>query len=938
MPKDRLPIDDALPRLLDALRASGAAVLRAPTGAGKTTRVPPAIVESGLSGAGLTLVLEPRRVAARAAARRMALEAGTPLGEEFGYQVRFDRRAGPRTRVLVVTPGVLLRRLAADPFLDGVACVVFDEFHERGLEADLALGMVRLIRENVRPDLKAVVMSATVDPAAVSAYFGGCPVVDSAGRTFPVEIRYRPRRNDTPVSVAVADAVRDALATETGDVLAFLPGLREIRQTADELESLARERGVAVLPLHGDLPPEQQDRALQRFDRRKVVLATNVAETSVTVDGVTVVIDSGLARQTEFEPSVGMDRLRLVPIARASADQRAGRAGRTQPGVCVRLWDEPSHRGRPESTVPEIGRVDLCGAVLQLAALGEPDVRKFPWLDAPTDEAVEQSTRLLGQLGFLNGPALTPLGAAAALLPVHPRLGRLLLEGQRLGGVDRAALAAALLSERDPFVRDFDSGPPVRTAPPTVSDVLDRVEALEAFDVNGRTDGPLGRLHRGGANAVLDVRDQLRRLVGPKRPTPQPPPCREGVNSGEASSDLPNATEPMSFSALPGQEGVSGGTRGGVHLPNGRGAGGVGRADAGRRASAPTQEASPEFTPSLQGGGWGVGLSGTPPEAPDPDTALLRCLFAAYPDRLARRREPGSTRALTIGGRGVRLAPTSGVTQPELFVCIDVDAGGADSFVRLASGVEREWLPPERITTRIEVTFDDKTERLAARKVTRFDDLVLDEVNAHIGDEAAAAAVLASAAAERLEKVLPAPDSPAGTFRTRVRCLRAWLPELDLPAFEAADLREALQWLCRNRRALADVRTGPWLDFLKGQLAYEQLRTVENEAPERIEVPSGNHIALTYEEGRPPVLAVRIQELFGLTETPKLARGRVKVLLHLLAPNYRPQQVTDDLASFWKNGYPLVRKELRARYPKHSWPEDPLTAEPTSRARRKPAD
>ena len=321
------------------------------------------------------------------------------------------------------------------------------------------------------------------------------------------------------------------------------------------------------------------------------------------------------------------------------------------------------------------------------------------------------------------------------------------------------------------------------------------------------------------------------------------------------------------------------------------------------------------------------------------DDALLRCVFAAYPDRLARRREPGSTKALTVGGRGVRLAPTSGVSEPALFVCVDVDAGGADAFVRLASGVEREWLPTERVTTRIEVTFDERAERLAARKVTRFNDLVLDEVNAHIANEDEAASALARAAAERLEKVLPPPDSAAGQFRTRVRCLRAWVPELELPAFEAADLREALRWLCRGKRALADVRTGPWLDFLKGQLTYPQSQAVENEAPERLAVPSGSLIQIAYEEGRPPVLAARIQELFGLTETPRVARGRVKVLLHLLAPNYRPQQVTDDLASFWKNGYPLVRKELRARYPKHSWPDDPITAEAVRGAkRRKPGE
>jgi ATP-dependent helicase HrpB len=856
MPREPLPIDAVLPDLLAALRSAGAVVLRAPTGAGKTTRVPPAIIDDGL-----VLVLEPRRVAARAAARRMAAEHGTPLGDVFGYQVRFDRKAGARTRVLVVTPGVLLRMLHDNPFLDGIAAVVFDEFHERGLEADLALGMVKLVRENVRPELKAVVMSATVDPGPVSAYLGNCPVVASEGRTFPVEIRYRGRRADAPLPAAVAAAVRDVLAVTDGDVLAFLPGLREIRQTADELESPAAD-GIEVIPLHGDLPPEQQDRALQKLDHRKVVLATNVAETSVTVEGVTAVVDSGLARQMEFEPSVGMDRLRLVPISRASADQRAGRAGRTQPGVCVRLWDEVNHRSRPEQTEPEIRRVYLCGAVLQLLALGEADVSHFPWLDPPRAETVEQSLRLLEQLQLLDHGVLTGLGRTAARLPVHPRLGRLLIEGQRLGHPERAALAAALLSERDPFTREFDSGPPVRTAPPTVSDVLDRVEALEMFERHKRLDTPIGRLHRGGAFGVLEVRDQLRMLVA------------SGGREPPESAD----TSPT----------------------RGRSLGGL-----------------------------------TPPARQDPDEAVLRAVFAAYPDRLARRREPGSSRALTVGGRGVKLAPTSGVTEPELFVCVDVDAGGADSFVRVASGVERDWLPPDRLTSRIEVTFDEQTERLAARKRTRFDDLILEETHAHIADEAEAARVLATAAAERLDRVLPPHDSEAGRFRTRVRCLRAWVPELNLPGFESADLGELLEHLARGRRSLAELRNGPWLDLLRGQLSYEQSRAVERDAPDRLEVPSGSHIRVEYEEGRPPVLAARIQELFGLTETPRLAGGRVKVLLHLLAPNYRPQQVTDDLGSFWRNTYPQVRKELRARYPKHSWPDDPLTAEAVRGVRRK---
>ena len=632
------------------------------------------------------------------------------------------------------------------------------------------------------------------------------------------------------------------LAETDGDVLVFLPGLREIRQTADALESLTAE-GVALLPLHGDLPPEQQDRALQRLDRRKVVLATNVAETSVTVEGVTAVVDTGLARQMEFDASIGMDRLRLVPVSRASTDQRTGRAGRTQPGLCIRLWDEAGQRSRPEQTEPEIRRVDLAGAVLHLLALGESDVERFPWLDPPRPEAVSQATELLRRLGAIEGGGLTELGRAMARLPAHPRIARLLIEGQRLGHPDRAALAAALLSERDPFTREFDAGPPVRTAPPTSSDILDYVEALEAFETTGRLDGPLGRLHRGGASGVLRARDQLRRLL-------------PGTAAGTA--------------AVPGDE------------------------------------------------------------------ALLRAVFAAYPDRLARRRGPADRRAKMVGGRGVRLAPTSGVVESELFVCVDVDAGGIESLVRLASAVRREWLPTERLATVTEVAFDEQTEKLVARKQSRFEGLVLDDTLAHIADEDEAVRALAQAAAERLERVVPPTDSPAGEFRTRVRCLRAWMPELDLPSLEDADLRPLLEQLCRGLRSLEQVRNGPWLDAMTGMLTYKQLQAVEREAPERIAVPSGSRIAVRYEAGRPPVLAARIQELFGLSETPRIAGGRVKVLLHLLAPNYRPQQVTDDLASFWANGYPLVRKELRARYPRHAWPEDPLTAEAVRGPKRRP--
>jgi ATP-dependent helicase HrpB len=827
-------------------------VLRAPTGAGKTTRVPPAVLDAGLAGAGRVVVLEPRRLAARAAARRMAEERGGRLGEEVGYQVRFDRRCGPRTRILVVTPGILIRMLQDDPFLESVGAALFDEFHERSLENDLALGMVRLVQQTVRPELRLVAMSATLAVEQVSAYLGGCPVVTGEGRLYPVDVLYEPKPEQRPWPVAVAQAAERLLDRTEGDILAFLPGLHEIRQTARQLEPLARERDLAVLPLHGDLPAEQQDAALLPQGRRKIVLATNVAETSVTVEGITGVVDTGLARALVFDPGVGLDRLKLTPVSRASADQRAGRAGRTRPGVCIRLWSEGGHRARPEQTDPEIRRVDLAGAVLQLMCLGEADVLRFPWLEPPPEATVARALELLRRLGAVGQRGVTDLGRVLARLPVHPRVGRLLVEGQRWGQPERVALAAALLSERDPFARTLDEAAE-RTGRThaTLSDVLDRVDALEEYERRGRGEAGLGPLNRGAARMVLQARDQLLRLV---RQEARRPAIAEGL--------------------------------------------------------APA-----------------AGVSA--------DEAVLCSLLAAFPDRVARRREPGGRRGVMVGGRGVRLAPSSGVVEPELFVCVDVDAGQKETLVRQASAVRRDWLPAERVRVTTEVAFDPEGERITARRRLRFDDLVIEESPAALPEGEATARVLAAAAAEHLECVLPPEDSPAATYRTRVRCLRQWLPELQLPALDEGDLREVLAWLCPGRRSFAELRQAPWLEALQGRLTPAQRQAVEREAPERLPVPSGSSVALKYQEGRPPVLAVRIQEMFGLRDTPRIAGGRVRVLLHLLAPNYRPQQVTEDLASFWANTYPGVRKELRARYPKHAWPEDPLAAAPERRPRRK---
>lgn len=836
-----LPIDNVLPQLLVALSKHSSVVLRAPTGAGKTTRVPPALFDSLV--APLTngdrrrvIVLEPRRVAARAAARRMAFERGGQLGDEVGYQVRFDRKWCDRTGILVVTEGTLVRMLQDDPFLDSVAVVVFDEFHERSLDTDLSLGMVRRVQQTVRPDLKIVVMSATLGVEAVSAFMGDAPIVVSEGRLFPVEISYESRGETVPLSAAVVRAVNMLLREAgAGDILLFLPGQREIRETARELESLAREFDVLIMPLYGELPPEQQDAALQRQSKRKIVLATNVAETSVTVDGVTAVVDTGLSRQLRFDPSVGLDRLELLPISRASAEQRAGRAGRQQAGKCIRLWSEPSHRARPEHTVSEIQRVDLAGPVLQLKAWGENDVLAFPWFEPPRVESIAQAESVLRRLGAIDASGtVTELGATLATLPVHPRLGRLLIEGSRLGQPQRSALTSALLSERDPFDMPA-SRVHHRTA--SISDVLDRIEALEEFERTGRETTAFGNIARGAARFVLQTRDQLLRLV----------PC-------------------------------------------------------------PTMPASGTNTGS-------IGYE-----------ALLRALLAAFPDRLAKRREPNSPRAVMVGGRGVKLGPQSRVTQAELFLCLDVEGSGSEALVRSASAVDRSWLPHEMLCIGTDVFFDEPTGRVQARRRVCWDDLILEESPAALPEDDSVARMLAAAAKKHWDEVRPKDDSPAARFLARVRCLREWLPELNLSPFDDDELQSLLPNLCLGRRSLTDLQNAPWLEAIQFELSHLQRQAVERDAPTHWMVPSGSRIALNYEPGRSPILAVRIQEMFGLRETPRVARDRIPVLLHLLAPNFRPQQVTDDLPSFWANAYPIIRGELRRRYPRHSWPEDPFSA------------
>lgn len=828
-----LPVEGILPRLLAALRESGAAVLVAPPGSGKTTRVPPAILDSGVAGGGRVIVLEPRRIAARAAARRIAAERRGRVGDEIGYRVRFESVAGPSTRLEFVTEGVLLRMLADDPYLERAGAVVFDEFHERSLFSDLALALVARLRREARPDLRIVAMSATLDPGPVAAFLSA-ESFHAEGRAHPVAIEHLAAPDSRPLPDRAAAGVRAALARVDGDVLCFLPGAGEIRATADRLAGLA---AADVVPLFGDLPAAEQDRALAAGPRRRVVLATNVAETSVTVEGVAAVVDLGLARIPRFDPATGLSRLALEEISKAAADQRAGRAGRLGPGLCLRMWTEREHRARPDRETPGIRREDLAGAVLALLAGGEPDPAAFPFFEAPEPERLAAALSDVAAWGAVRDGRITPVGREMAALPVHPRLARLLVEGRRRGVVRRAALAAALLSERDPF--RGGSGPP-GARHDSESDVLDRVQALEEFAAAGRPRSELGEISPGAARFLLRAADQLARAAG------------GGDRSRGESAD-------------------------------------------------------------------------------DPDEALLRAVHAAWADRLAKRRAPGSPRAVRLGGSGVVLDRRSAVLTAELFVAVEVEAapaGGGDARVRMASAVRREWLDPERIVAKTDVFFDPEGERVAAVRRVRYGDLALEESAAALPADADVAGILARAAAERLDRALDLSSPALAELLARIAFLKGAMPELGLPDRPEAILAEMLPALAAGRRSFAELRAAPLADFVLGGLTPAQRDALARHAPERIETPSGSRIRLVYESGRPPVMAVRIQEMFGLAETPRVAAGRVPVLLHLLAPNHRPQQVTDDLASFWANTWPRVRKELRARYPRHAWPEDPLSAAP----------
>ncbi|HVF41950.1 MAG TPA: ATP-dependent helicase C-terminal domain-containing protein [Pyrinomonadaceae bacterium] len=904
-----LPIDEILPDVTGRLRRAPSLVIEAPPGAGKTTRVPTAILDAGLAGEGDVLVLEPRRIAARMAARRVAEERGERVGETVGYQVRFEDVSSARTRLRFLTEGVLTRRLLADPLLAGVGCVVLDEFHERHLQADVSLALLRRLQRTTRPDLKVVAMSATLDAAPVAGYLG-CEVLRSEGRRFDVAVEHAARHDERPLEVRVEAAVRRLVAEcPDGDVLVFLPGAASIRRAQGACEGVAAEASLRVLPLHGELPGAQQDEAVRPSEARKLILSTNVAETSVTIEGVAAVIDSGLARIAGHSPWSGLPVLKVSRVSRASAVQRAGRAGRTREGRCLRIYTAQDFNARPEYETPEVRRLDLAETVLELRASGVEDVAGFDWFEPPQPESLAAAETLLRRLGATDVRGrVTDAGRSMLRMPLHPRLARIVVEAERRGVESDACTVAALISERDIRAGRVQLGAgreeksagretPRRGAERQGSS--DLIELLELFREAESAGFDAERVRRlnlepNAVRAVSRAGGQLRRAL----------------SRGGAKGERRGAQSAVGAARVSSGRGGAGGSRA--------------RGNAGRAGAQLSEEAERE---------------------------LLISVLAGYPDRVARRRASKDARdpsreLLLSGGGAAELAPESVVRGAEFMVAVDAEERGdtpqafarpsksaaAKSVVRLASAVEPDWLLDlfaDSLAERVEARWNAQGERVEVVRRLVYDQLVIDEWRADKAEGEEVTRALAAAALDAGARAFVDWEQAEG-FLARVEFTAGAFPEESFPALGDADVDAALAEMCEGRRSFAELReaarSGELLERLRGRLTREQSRLVARAAPERVTLARGRQAKVKYERGRAPYVASRLQDFFGMSDGPRVACGRVALVLQLLAPNSRPVQVTTDLAGFWSRHYPSVRRELGRRYPRHAWPEDPLNA------------
>lgn len=869
MPDPRqLPIYELESTLVASLRAQGRLIVQAPTGSGKSTQVPQMLLNHGLLGdRGEVVVLQPRRLAARMLAKRVAEEVGTRLGDVVGYQIRLDSRVSEATRIRFVTEGILLRQMSFDPTLRGISAIVFDEFHERHLYGDISLARAIQIQQTRRPDLKLVVMSATLDAALLKDYLAPCDVLTSQGRTFPVRIEYLPKavnfEHDPVWAVAARECERIAAQT-TGDLLVFMPGAFEIGRTVQEIQGSHTLRGFACFPLHGELPPEAQDRAVARYDTRKIIVSTNVAETSLTIDGVTAVVDSGLARVARYDPHRGINTLLIEKISVASSDQRAGRAGRTAPGVCLRLWTDREHAQRPLQELPEVKRLDLAEVVLTLKASGIDDIANFPWLEKPDPKALERAETLLEDLGALHvvapvsdrrnsgnetveiaghRPALlqiTDVGRRMLRFPMHPRYARMFLAAQDYGCVRSVALMAALTQGRNFLLRGVDR----------------RTEEAreELFGAESESDFfLLMRAWRYADKANYNM-DACRRLGIHAQAVRQVGPLFEQFLEIAAAEKL-DVTEQR--------------------------------------------------------------IDGI---------AVRKCVLLGFSDHLARRLDKGTLRCELVHARKGVLARESLIHNSPLFVAAEIteieSRGEVNTILNLNTAIDEAWLKelfPEDFQDAGGVVYDEQQRRVLARKERRFRDLVLEsKQTADEPPEGAAAALLArEVLAGRIE--LTEWNESVEHWITRVNCLAKWWPELEVNPITDADRATLIEQICYGSYGARELKDKPVMPVLRDWLLAEQLAVLDEYLPERIEMANGRKARVRYEKDGPPILSARIQELYGVSSKFTLGHGRVAVKIEVLAPNQRPIQVTDDLSNFWREQYPKIKTELSRRYPRHEW-------------------
>lgn len=813
-----LPIDAVLADLTATLARTSTAVLVAPPGAGKTTRVPLALLDAAWSNGKKIIVLEPRRIAARAAAERMAQTLGEKVGDMVGYRVRFGSKVSRKTRIEVVTEGIFSRQILDDPELTGVAAVLFDEFHERSLDADLGLALARDAQQGLREDLRILVMSATLDGARVAKLLGDAPVVESEGRAFPVETRYIGRKPDAPVERQMADVIATALRADAGSVLAFLPGAAEIRRAQNALSERVSDPNTEIVPLFGALEAGVQDRAIAPAPKgqRKVVLATSIAETSLTIEGVRIVVDSGLARVPRYEPDIGLTRLETVRASRAAVDQRRGRAGRTEPGVCYRLWDEPQTVSLEAYTRPEILSADLSSLVLDLAHWGTSDPASLAFLDSPPVPALTEARALLRELDALDEDGrITSEGNSLRALALPPRLARMIVDSNRLNSGEEAALIAAVLTERG----------------------------------------------LGGDGVDLDARlDNFRR-------------------------------------------------------------------DRSQRASSARQLAQR----------WAEQVADIAPKGPEDESLSTGVMLAlAFPDRVARNRGNGSF--LLANGRGASIDQTSALARAPYIAVAELTGTAANGRILLAAPITHQDIEAEfytHIEVADEITFDKSAMALRARRRRKLHAITLSEQPLAITPSPEAAKVFADGLAAIGLDRLPWSKS-LKQWRDRVMFLRAASPD-DWPDLSDKALVETRDdWLVTalfGKTSVADTSAGDLSDALMNLLPWELRSRLDREAPTHFEAPTGTSLPIDYEAEQGPTIAVRLQELFGLNVHPSIAKGKIPLVLELLSPAHRPVQVTRDLPGFWRGSYAAVRSDLRGRYPRHPWPEDPATAMPTRRVK-----